>query len=523
MRKTLSLALILFFTLVIRAQEVVILYDNDVHCAIDGYSAMASLQQQMREESKNVLTVSAGDFLQGDVYGSMTQGADIIAIMNSIGYDVVGLGNHEFDYGIDVLNRCLSELNATAVSCNFRKNHQNCLKSYQIVNCGDMRIAFIGVVTPTTIQSSNPSCFMDEKGRTIYDFSRERLAETVQKAIDNARREKADKIILLAHLGEQPDEKGISSEWLIKRTYGIDAVIDGHSHTAVPSRQIKDRNGRNVLITQTGTRFANIGLMGISASGDITAQLIPTDSIAIRQTATAQIIEDCKYNIDQAYSVYIGHSNYPLSINDQQGNRIVRSAETNIGDLIADAIRWETQADIAFINGGSIRTDLPADITMRDLIATLPFDNQVLLATVTGQQLLDILEYSAAQLPEETGSFLQVSGITFQINTRLKSPVRYDRQGFVHDIFGHRRVSNVQILNPATGRYIPIDTKATYTIATTDYALLRRGCNGIFDSAVTDTTRSWNLVNIVDIYIYKALNGNIPPRYRNTQNRIKIL
>lgn len=523
-KNIISLLLLVLIAFNALAEEIVVLYDNDVHCAVNGYSKMGALRDEMAKNHKYVTTVSSGDFIQGDIIGANSKGDAIVTIMNSVGYDIVTLGNHEFDYGVPQLMELSKELKASIVSCNFRSIDKTpVFPTYVVKEYGSRHVAFIGITTPNTISSSLPSTFLDKKGDAAYTFCWDDLAEVLQNTVDELRTSGVDYIILLSHIGIEPDSRKMDIRTLAAATSGIDIILDGHSHSVIPQDKIKNVNGEEVILSQTGTRFANIGRLTISDDGDIRTELIPLNTINGKKAATEEIITKYNKELSSITSRMIGKSRVTLTINAPNGERAVRNAETNFGDLVADAMRMTCETDVAFINGGSIRTDIPAgNITYGLLCSAYPFDNKVITAHATGAKILDILEASVAFMPEESGAFLQVSGITFDVDTTIPSPVVFTKDGFVKGINGTRRISNVRIWNSAERTFETIDPTHNYSICSIDYTLLNRGCHGSFGGCTLDGKTQGQLIEIVEEYITKNLSGSVGEEFRKPANRIRI-
>lgn len=299
--------------------------------------------------------------------------------MNSVGYDAVGIGNHEFDYRTPRLRELSASLNAPIVCCNLYDMTGNRLfMPYTIRTYGNKRIAFVGVLTPDTQDESESFAFYDAEGTQLYDTRRDSYTQLVQEAVDKARGEGADYVILLAHLGErQTDHARYTSTDLIASTNGIDAVLDGHTHSVV-NTTLANNQGRQVILCQTGTQFANIGKLLITKDGTMTATLIPTEQVKEENASVKTTIERVNTLVDEQTGVVVFHSEVPLLVTDGSGNRMVRKAETNGADLVTDAMRHSMDADICMINGGAIRTDISAgDVRYKDIIDMLPFEDYV--------------------------------------------------------------------------------------------------------------------------------------------------
>ena len=486
--------------------DVTILYTNDVHTYIDKqspkltYAAIADLKQSYQNAGKDVLLVDAGDHVQGTAYGSMDEGASIIKLMNAAGYDVATPGNHEFDYGMDRAKAIMKEADFPYLSCNWvdLRTTLRVLPSVKVFVRGGRRIAFVGVTTPETFTKSTPAYFMDKAQRKyIYDIQGgedgKKLYDAVQKAIDKAKL-LADVVIGLGHLGVDPSSSPWTSEEVIAHTSGFDAFIDGHSHTVMENKQVQDASGKAVTLTQTGSYFANVGEMTIAADGTITTKLIPTHEgmdagIAAMQTGWVNTVDDML-----GEKIAVGDSDFYVS-DPATGKRRIRSAETNLGDFVADGIYTyfneveKLHCDVAIMNGGGIRADVPAgDWTFKTCKQVSPFGNVACLMSVTGKQIQDALEFAARFAGEdgkENGGFLQVAGVTYEIHTDIPNTVQTDDKNvWIGSATGTPRVQNVKIYDRANGTYVPLDENKTYALAGMNYTLRNLGDGfAMFDGA----------------------------------------
>ncbi len=510
----------------LKSDEIIILYENDVHCNISGYSKLSAMKQQYKTTNEHVGVVSVGDFVQGDTLGTISKGEYIVNIMNMVGYDAIALGNHEFDYKLQRLNEICDLLDTKPVCSNFFKlgTKTPVYEPYVIRSYGDIDIAYIGVTTPDTLTSSSPVQFMDENGKYIYSFCSENLYATVQNAIDSAQVAGADYIIGLTHLGTEDVFEQWSAQTLIKNTTGFDVVLDGHSHSVIENMVVKDKSGSEVTVSSTGTKFANIGKLTIC--GDkITTKLIKTETY----TQTDEDIDNYISVINDEYSELgdrvIGKSEYDLVFADENGDRLIRNTQTNLGDFCADAFRVVTNADIGVINGGGIRAGLSkGELTFNDILSIYPFNNNVCVARVTGQQLLDFLELSVSMYPEENGSFQHVSGLTYTLNAYIPSSVKFDENMAFVSVEGERRVSDVKVLNSKTGKYEAIDVSKYYTLASHNYLLLDHGSGATMFNDVEIVSNSGMLdVELLEVYINDYLLGVIGKEYEHSQNRVKVV
>ena len=520
----LSAALCLSLTVTVSAAEadagqegpVTILYTNDIHTYIDNnvgegnengltYSKVAGYKNSL----DGALLVDAGDAIQGTAYGSMDEGATITKLMNAAGYDAATLGNHEFDYDME---GCLAAIDAAEfpyISCNFyhEKNGvpgENVLDSYVVLEVGGVKVALVGITTPESFTKSTPAYFQDDAGNYIYGIAGGEdgsdLYDAVQTAIDAASAE-ADYVIALGHLGVDLSSRPWTSEEVIANTTGLDAFIDGHSHTTVEMREVTDEAGETVVLTQTGSYLSALGQMTISADGTITTELLTGEDLAdVTPDPAVKAIEDAWIGeIDAELGQVIGSTADVLTNYAEDGTtRLVRKQETNTGDFAADALYYlfdsmGLDVDVAIMNGGGIRnTSTTGDISYLTCKEIHTFGNVACLQTVTGQQLLDALEWGAknvapAGVPAvENGGFLQVSGLKYTINASIPSTVqRDDKDVWTGGPTGEYRVTDVQVLNSETGEYEPLELDKSYNLAGYNYTLRDLGDGfAMFDGAV---------------------------------------
>ncbi len=557
------------------AEDVVILYTNDVHTYIDGvlsYDVIAGLKSELQAQYGNVLLVDAGDHIQGTAFGSMDKGATIVKLMGAAGYDLATLGNHEFDYGMDRIMDILSNGEVPYVSCNFYHEENgekgvNVLEAYRIFELGGQKIAFVGITTPESFTKSTPAYFQDDQGNYIYGISGGEdgadLYADVQAGIDAAKAAGADIVIALGHLGDDPASQPWTSEEVIANVSGLDAFIDGHSHSTVEGKEVADKDGNSVLLTQTGEYFDAIGMMRIDGeTGEITTDLIGYSEItevvkdengepvlnedgeeetevvgyefvsdfdlgtAWCSNENVAAIQDAWIEeINTQLGKVIGSTELTFDNYDAEGNRLVRSQETNTGDFAADALYYlfdnmGLDVDVAIMNGGGVRNKaITGDISYLTAKQIHTFGNVACLQTITGQQLLDALEWGArcAGTGEECGGFLQVSGITYQIDAEWPTSVQQDDKGvWVGAPTGGYRVHDVKVYNKETNAYEDLDLTASYNLAGYNYTLrdLGDGFN-MFDGAVNVLDYVMEdymvLANYVQAFEGGAVNGTNSP------------
>ena len=523
------------------AEDIVILFTNDVHCGYEDnltYSAVAELKDFYETLTPNVLLVDNGDAVQGDVIGAVSKGEYIIDFMNAAGYDYATIGNHEFDYGMEQLEKLIDMAEFKYVCANIsytgdKVNKLKAVKPYVIHEFEDVKVAFVGAATPLSIATSTPS-FFQENGEYVYDFgygmNGEILYGLIQDAVDSARLEGADYVILLSHLGMKEDTEPYRSIDVIENTTGIDAVLDGHSHSVIPSMMVPNEDGDLIPLSSTGTKLQYVGLLTITDDGLISTTII--NGTLPRSVGFDLVESSITADYEDMIHEVVATSNVNLWITDEDGIRMVRSRETNLGDLVADAYRHATNADIAFANGGGIRANLAeGDLTFEDIKACHPFGNQLYAVKATGQQVLDALEWTSRNTKAEyktndgatgeNGGFLQVAGLRYTIDTSVESPAIADEKGiffgFIED--APRRVVDVEV--EKDGKWTPIDPEAEYLVASHNYLLAEGGDGTTFfmeDPVVLDP-------GIMDYQVVvnyiTSLNGELGA-YKEPQGRITI-
>ena len=521
-------------------QDVMILFTSDVHCGIEsnfGYAGLAMVRDAYKNAGYHVLLVDNGDSIQGEPVGTMTTGEANIKLMNAVGYDIATMGNHEFDYGMDRFFELSKMANFPYISCNFNKNGELQFAPYVIKEFDGVKIAFVGITTPKTLTSSTPKYFQDENGNFIYGFFEDETGEglynAVQKAVDDARAEGASIVIAMAHLGNELECSPYTYADVIANTTGIDALLDGHSHDT-NHVEMRNKARETVLRQGCGTKLEGVGYLKIAAkNGAMKAGVMMWNNDDFNATQLYQLDTDVTKAVAEATETLnaklaevVAKTDVELTINDpvavtEEGKpvRIIRNAETNLGDLCADAYRYVSGADIAFVNGGGIRVSIKeGDITLNDILKVHPFGNALCVCEATGQQILDALEFGAKDVPGEFGGFLQVSGLTYEIHTSVPSSVKLDDKGLFAGVEGEYRVKNVMVGGE------PLDMEKIYTLASHNYMLQGQGDGyTIFEDNVY-TQESVMLDNQVLItYITEGLNGVVGAEYANPYGQGRIV
>ena len=505
------------------SETIVILYENDVHCAVEGYSKLAAMKNELKSEYEYVGVVSSGDFVQGGTLGAVSKGEYIVELMNLVGYDAIAPGNHEFDYTISRLTE-LYELSETKyISCNFAKigEEKTYFEPYTIVSYGDVDIAYIGIITPETITSARPSQFRNENGEIIYTFNESRLYELVQESIDEATEDGADYVIALSHIGY--DESGELNDVtdVIENTDGLDVVLDAHSHSVIEEKIVKDKSGDDVLLSSTGTGFENIGKLTI-ANGEFDTELVKTETYTKTDADVDAYIAEINESYAELGNRKIGESKVELITHNEEGVRLVRTAETNLGNLCSDALFFVTNADVSYVNGGGLRAPIKSgDMTFNDIYSVFPFNNRIVTAEITGQVLLDMLEMSMISYPQEDGAFPHMSGITFSVNKSIPSSIKVDENGFFTKVDGDYRVYDVKVLDKESGNYKALELDEKYILAAADYYILNFGSGmSMFKDAKVVESEGMLDVEVLERYITDNLNGVIGEEYKDVVNRI---
>ncbi len=480
------------------ADEIVVYYTNDVHTYIDAelsYDNLADLKDKTAEVAKGVLLLDAGDHIQGTAYGSMDKGETIIELMNAAGYDAATMGNHEFDYGMErALELTQQMAQFPYLSANFYHEQDGVPgepvhKSYEVFDFDDTKIAVVGVTTPESFTKSTPAYFQDEEGNYIYGIAGgedgAELYAAVQTAIDAASAE-ADYVIGLGHLGNDASSQPWTSAELIANTTGLDAFIDGHSHTTMECSEVEDKAGNKVILTQTGEYFEAIGRMSITAEG-ITTSLIT--EYAGSDAAVKAVKDEWMTAIDTQLGEVIGYTDIVFDNYDETG-RLVRKQETNTGNFCADALyslfdNMELDVDVAIMNGGGVRNNaVTGELSYKSFKQIHTFGNVACLITVTGQQILDALEWGAKNVgASENGGFLQVSGLYYDVDLNVPSTVQADEKNiWTGGPTGEYRVKNVHVYRNET--WEPLELDAEYNLAGYNYTLRDLGDGfAMFDGA----------------------------------------
>ena len=515
--------------------KTVILHSNDVHGAIDLYAAMASLKADYEAQGAEVILADAGDYSQGTVYVSVHKGADAVAMMNATGYDVATIGNHEFDYGYAQLAENMQAAKFKVLCADvLGADGKTIFDANTIIQKGGVKIGFFGLETPEAQTKANPKLIEGLKflagkdGKELYACAAAQVAELQKNG--------ADIIVCLSHLGTDGSSEPYTSYDLAKNVKGIDFIIDGHSHSVITAGPNKE------AIQSTGTAFANIGVITIdNATKKIESNKL--EKIWHKETVDKKDVTVYDYEkrdetvaaaakaiidpIDQAYGEKFAVSK--VTLNGAKAPNGNRDSETNLGDLITDAMLWKIRSDatikvpvenvVAITNGGGIRATVKAgDITKKDINTVLPFGNTLAVVYVTGAELLEALEASTFCTPESLGGFPQAAGVTFTVKTYEKydkNPEPYPKSTY----YGPNSIQRVTIDN-VNGKVF--DPAATYAVVTNNFAAGGGDTYYAFAAATDQFDTGLPLDEVVMEYITKELKGVIGETYAEPAGRITV-
>ena len=510
--------------------KTVILHTNDVHGSIELYAKVAAMKGDYEAQGAQVILADAGDYSQGTVYVSVNKGKDAVTMMNAAGYDVATIGNHEFDYGYAQLKSNLDSAAFKVVCANVLQDGSPVFDAYTMINKGGVQVAFVGLETPEAQTKANPALI---QGLTF--LAGDEMYAAVQTQVDAARTDGADIVIVLTHLGVDSSSEPNTSYDLYKKVKGIDFIIDGHSHT------VMTKGPEGEPIQSTGTALNNIGVITIdNATKKIESnELIPiwhteevdgenvtvydyTKSDETVANAAKAIIAPIDADYDQKFA----ESAVDLNGAKAPGNR---TEETNLGDLITDAMMWaiKTKAPgvdmnnaVAITNGGGIRAAIAkGDITKKDVNTVLPFGNTLAVVYVKGSELLEALEVSTYCTPKSLGGFPQFAGMEVELNTACE----YDANDTTYPgstYFGPKSINRITI-KTVNGK--AFDKDATYAVITNNFLAAGGDTYYAFAAAQTQFDTGLPLDEILMEYITVELNGVVTDKYAAPQGRLTIV
>ena len=532
----LFLALVMAFSLAVPAGaanwdddltgHIVILHTNDVHGAIDNYASVAALKDAYEAAGAQVLLMDAGDFSQGSTSVNVSEGATAVELMNMAGYDVATTGNHEFDFGYANLKTLMESAEFPILAADaFTAEGDLAMDGDNLTfQLGDVTVGVFGLATPETATKAHPA-----KLEGVTFLAEDELFACAQEQVDELTAAGCDYIICLGHLGIDAESTGNRSIDLLENVTGIDVFIDGHSHST-QSDIAEETNGTGMVgdtvLTSTGTQLESVGVVDIATDGTIDASTISMEDVNATEgftpdQAIVDRVAEINDQIEEELGVVIGSSEVDLNGVKEE----VRAGETNLGDLVADAMLWRAGLDnenvvAAITNGGGIRASIAAgDITKKSVNDVLPFGNTLYVVELTGAELLEALEASTYCTPEPVGAFPQVAGIEFTINTGAA----YDAGETYPDstYAGPNSINRVTILTVGGQAF---DVDATYTIVTNDFLAAGGDTYYAFSAAESGYDTGISLDQVVMDYITEELDGTVTAaRYGQTANRIHTI
>lgn len=488
-----------------RVDKVVLLFENDVHGAIDGYPVFAGYRDAVADTFQYVVTVSCGDCMSGSPVCSCFDGQSIVSIMQSVGYDYMVPGNHEFDYSVEQMIALVTGTGAKPLCCNFIdvKSGKSVFGEYAVKDYGGTKVGFVGVTFPMMENLVATSTLIDESGAYKYNFGGENVAQVVQTAVDAAKTDGAGTIVILSHVGSE-----ILPE-MIGKLSGVDVVLDAHSHVAEPAAYLKDKTGKDVLWTSTGTQFKNIGRVEISNSGKVSSMLLATSDISQKSENVSKVVGRIQSEYDALTMTEIGYSDAYLSAYDENGTYLLRSGECSIGNFCADALRTITGAQIGVVNGGGIRAEIQAGkLTYATIMSVFPFMNEMCVIKVSGRSIKAALETSYANIPAPFGGFLHMAGMKVEIDSTREAG---------------NRVMKVMVDN-GNGIFEEMQDETKYTIGGSLYVLMEGGDGIVFEGAERQPMKThFTDTELLIEYVTKTLNGRIAKSYEELDGRIKFV
>ena len=500
------------------AGKTVVLHTNDVHGQVDLYAKVAALKKDYEAKGADVILVDAGDYAQGTPYVSDSQGKTAIELMNAAGYDVVTLGNHEFDYGYANLQTIMKDAKFKVV-CNIKYNGKLAFDaSYVVETKGGLKVGFLGLTTPETSTKAHPAkikgvTFMAQNA--LYSFATQEAADLKAGG--------SDVVIALTHLGVDPESKPNRSTDLYANAKGIDFIIDGHSHT----KMTEGENGEPIQSTETKLKYVGVVVIDNATKKIESNELIQLDGYANEDADTKAAADAIITDVDARLGAVFAKSEVELNGKRDPG---VRTQETNLGDLITDALLWYATKDgkldvpadhiVAVTNGGGIRASIKAgDITMKDINTVLPFGNTVAVVYISGEKLLESLEAATQSAPTALGGFPQIAGI----NLSLCTGAAYDKQDETYPggstYYGPKSINRVTI-NSINGK--PFRAKDTYAVVTNDFMAAGGDVYYAFASSPKIVDTGTPMDEALVEFIKVKLNGVIGKEYENAQGRLNM-
>ncbi|MEG0952249.1 MAG: 5'-nucleotidase C-terminal domain-containing protein, partial [Niameybacter sp.] len=439
-----SMAMLMAMPVFAKETTIKILHTNDVHANVKddgkeiiGFAKFATFIENEKANG-NVVVLDAGDMFQGLPFANMEQGHSMVDIVNQVGYDAMTIGNHEFDFGADNLMSLITKLNYPVISANVLKGEEQVVKPYIVKDFEDVKVGVFGMSTPETAFKTHPD--------NVVGYSFEDIVKTAKATVETLKEtEKVDVVVMVSHLGL--DEGDYTSDLVAKGVEGIDVIVDGHSHTTLPEGRLVEET----LIVSTGTALKDIGQVEIVVEDGKVVSKTPVllDYAAFAEVAPKQEIVDAIAKVEEAQKPILEKVVGTTAVKLVGDREVVRTGESNLGQLATNAMLDLTGAQVAITNGGGIRASIEAgNITMNDMVTVFPFGNTIMVKEMKGSDILAALEYGVDSYPEQKGAFPHTAGITFTLNA-------YKEVG--------NRVSDVKVAGEA------LELDKMYTVATNDF------------------------------------------------------
>ena len=435
------------------SNKITILHTNDTHGRLKADNKIIGIDTvaAIKNNTENSILVDAGDTIHGLPFVTLSKGQDAVDLLNAAGYEYIVPGNHDFNYGYSRLMELFKnsvtlksgENKLRLLASNINKDGKSVFEANHIkemeVNGKTVKVGFFGIATQETAYKTNPNNVKGIEFTSPIDAAKEQVADLEKQG--------ADVIVALSHVGTDESSDPTAYD-VIKAVDGIDVYVDGHSHTTF-------KNGEKVndtLLVSTGEYLSNLGKVEIEL--DENNEVVNATASLISKEEALKVNPDAKVTakiaeIDKAQSEVLSEVIGKNTIDLDGERNSVRFGETNLGNLITDAMMDETGADLAITNGGGIRASIKVgDITKGDVVSVLPFGNFIVTKQLTGAQIKEVLEFGVRSYGESLGGFPHVAGIKFVVDP--SRPV------------GDRIIS-LTINDKA------LDMNKTYTVATNDF------------------------------------------------------
>lgn len=506
--------------------DLIILHTNDTHGydqrsveqGVNGMASVAALREELMAQGKQVLLLDGGDAIQDNNLVNLSQGASAIQFMNAVGYDAMCLGNHEFDYGQDIILARISEADFPMLACNIivEATGELFVQPSVIIRKGEHKIGVVGITTPETCTSSSP---LSVAGLNF--LGGDKLYAVVRKEVDSLKAQGCDLIVAVGHMGSENFNEGNRSDDVLKNVRGIDVFVDGHDH------KVKNEYINGALLAETGCYTHNIGCI-VYKDGKWQEELIAFDENIDENAKVKSLVDEVAQEVDSKLSEPVGYTAFDLDGARDPG---LRTMEMNSGDFVADAFLWQAnqamvidgvKVDAAIVNGGSVRATIPAGtMTLGDVAKAIPYNNVLYVMTLKGKDLLEMLEAATCATPKAIGAFPQVAGLKYTLDTTV--PYENGRQYPASTYFAPKKPGSRVTITEVGGE--PFDPEKTYRVAAAEFVVRGGDSYGhaVEPGAVESVSTGYVDKDAVRNYLVEALEGEVPDIYMEAQGRITII